>query len=100
MTEINEEKIWEEMIALYKEHEDELISADAEIEKIENEGKEFFERKVVAIKNRLAEDASVKEEDLHKVFVEELEKARIEVLADAEKRIQELLAKKGIKVEE
>lgn len=99
MTEINEEKIWEEMVALYKEHEDELISADTEIEKIENEGKEFFERKVIAIKNRLAEDVNVKDEDLHKVFVEELEKARIEVLADAEKRIQELLVKKGIKAE-
>lgn len=84
------------MVALYKQHEAELVAADQEIEKIEHEGRELFERKIIAIKNALVEDVNVPDDDLQKVFKEKLEIARQEVLADAEQRIEMLLKKHGV----
>lgn len=93
----NDEMVKNEIDSILQKYEGVLNGVDLEIENIENEGKELFERKVIAIKNALVENVDVQEEDMHKVFVEELGKARQQVLENVEKRIKELLEKNGVR---
>ena len=93
MTQLTQEEIRDALLSLYEDNEQELALSASEIEKIEDEGFMSFERKVIAIKNRLISDESVSEEDLQKKYLEEVEIARKEVLSEVEKKINDLLKK-------
>lgn len=93
MTQLTQEEIRDALLSLYEENEQDLSLSASEIEKIEDEGFMSFERKVIAIKNRLVSDESVSEEDLQKKYLEDVEIARKEVLSEVEKRVNDLLKK-------
>jgi hypothetical protein len=96
MTDINEDTIKEEMVALFEKHGDALLAADEGLLKIEEEGVELFEKKLVALKNKLVHDETISEDDLQKRFLEELDTVRAEVLEETEKSIQVFLSKNGV----
>jgi len=88
-----DEDIRDEVLSLFEEKEKDLISIDKKIQKIEEEGVILFDRKAIAIKNKLVEDTSVSEDMLEEKYIDALEMARKETLEDVHQKIQELLSK-------
>jgi hypothetical protein len=91
MTQLTQEEVRDEILSLYEEKEESLQKFSSEIEKIENEGIEFFERKVIAIKNKLVQDQSIADENLEAKYLEEVELARKESLQRVEEKISALV---------
>lgn len=93
MTQLKQEEIRDEMLSLFEEYEEELLSQAAQIEKIENEGIMFFEMKEIAIKNRIAGDVAIPEEEVEERYMQELELLRKAVLEETERKLKELIEK-------
>lgn len=93
MTQLTDEEIRDEVLSVFEEHEEQLTSVTNQLEKIEKDGMIIFEKKILTAKNRLIEDPAVAEDDLEKVYLEEVEKIRKEVLEKVEQQVQEVLAK-------
>lgn len=93
MTQLTQEEIRDSLLSLYEENEESMASYVSEIEKIEDEGIVTFERKVIAVKNRLINDESVSEENLQKKYLEEVEEIRKIVLQEVEEKIKEVTSK-------
>lgn len=91
MAQLTQEEIRDELLSIFEEHEQELNNYTFQIEKIEKEGIMFFEKKVIAIKNKLIEDINIKDDDLQRVYLEEIEKIRKDVLEDVQNKIKELI---------
>ncbi len=91
MTQLTQEEVRDEVLSLYEEKKEALQKFSSEIEKIENEGIDFFEKKVIAIKNKLAQDASITDDDLESRYLEEVETARKEALQQVEENIYALV---------
>lgn len=96
MTQLTQEEIRDELLALFEEHEEGLGSYTSQIEKIENESIESFERKIIAIKNRLVIDSNITDDDLQKKYLEEVEELRKTTLKGVEEKIQSLISKANI----
>jgi predicted phage gp36 major capsid-like protein len=93
MTQLTQEEIRDELLSLFEEHEEDLSSYTSQIEKIENESIELFERKIIAIKNRLVADSNITDEELQKKYLEEVEEARKTTLKDVEEEIKLIISK-------
>lgn len=91
MTQLTQEEIRDEVLSIFEEHEDALLSLASKIEKIESESMITFEKKVIAIKNRLIDDVSVPDDKLEEVCLQEIELARKVILDEAKKQIEELV---------
>lgn len=96
MTQLTQEEIRDELLSLFEEHEEDLGSYTSQIEKIENESIESFERKIIAIKNRLVADSNIADEELQKKYLEEVDEARKTTLKDVEEEIKLLISKTNI----
>ncbi len=96
MTQLTQEEIRDELLSLFEEHEEDLGSYTSQIEKIENESIESFERKIIAIKNRLVIDSNITDDDLQKKYLEEVEELRKTTLKGVEEKIQSLISKANI----
>ena len=93
MTQVTEEEIKNEMLALFEEHESELISAAEQIKKIEDDAVMYFEMKEIALKNKIIADDTIKDEEMEVKFLEELELLRKQVLENTQTKLNELLKK-------
>lgn len=93
MITLTQEEIRDEVLSLFEENEKKLLSVTSQIEKIENEGVISFEMKVLGAKNRLIQDPAITDVDLEKVYIEEVENIRKEVLAKVKEQIQEVVEK-------
>lgn len=93
MTQLTDEEIRDEVLSVFEEHEEQLISVTSQLEKIEKDGMMTFEKKILAAKNRLIQDPAIADDDLEKVYLEEVEKIRKEVLEKVEQQVQEVVAK-------
>ncbi len=91
MTTLTQEEIRDEVLSLFEENEQKLLTLTSQIEKIENEGVISFEKKVLAAKNNLVQDVTVLDEDLEKKYVEDVEKIRSDILEKVEHQIKELI---------
>lgn len=93
MTQLTQEEVRDEVLSLFEEHEEHLIAVTAQIETIEVEGLMTFEKKVLSVKNSLVQDASIADDDLEKVYIEEVENIRKEVVEKVKQQIQEIVEK-------
>lgn len=93
MIHFTQEEIRDEVLSLFEEHEDELISQASQMEKIEADAISSFDINVIKMKNRLLNDIAVPEEQLQKQFLEELENIRKSTLEEVQVKIKELLEK-------
>lgn len=93
MTQLTQDEIRDEMLSLFENSEDELLSYATKIEKIEDDSMMYFEMKEIALKNRIAEDSSIPEDEVEKKYIEGLEILRKEVLESTQLALQELLKK-------
>ena len=93
MTQQTDEEIRDEVLSLFEENEEQLIAVTSLIEKIEKEGVMSFEKKALAAKNKLVQDTTVPDDDLEKVYLEEIENIRKEVLEKVQQQIQEVVEK-------
>ncbi len=99
MTQLTDEEIRDEVLSVFEEHEAQLVSVADQIEKIEKDGMIMFEKKILAAKNRLIEDPAVLDDDLERVYLEEVEQIRKDVLAKVQGQIQEVVEKNTKEVE-
>ena len=90
---MTQEELRDELLSIFEEHEEALIAHTAKIEQIEDEAYILFERKAIAIKNKLIQDIAIPEEELEEKYLEKIELARKEVMEDTEARIRELISK-------
>jgi hypothetical protein len=91
MTQLTQEEVRDEILSLYEEKEESLQKFSSEIEKIENEGIESFEKKVISIKNKLVQDTAVSDDELETKYLEEVELARKVVFQEVEEKIKTLV---------
>ena len=98
MTQITQEEIRDALLSLYEEHEGELISQANKIEKIEKDAIIDFEKKIISIKNKIAEDVTVPDEELEIRYLIEIELAHKAILKDTKNKIQELIDKQNPQV--
>lgn len=93
MTQLTDEEIRDEVLSLFEENEEQLIAVTSLIEKIEKEGVMSFEKKALAAKNKLVQDTTVSDDDLEKVYLEEIENIRKDVLEKVQMQIEEIVKK-------
>ena len=93
MTQQTDEEIRDEVLSLFEENEEQLIAVTSLIEKIEKEGVMSFEKKALAAKNKLVQDTTVPDDDLEKVYLEEIENIRKDVLEKVQMQIEEIVKK-------
>ena len=93
MTQLTDEGIRDEVLSVFEEHEEHLTSVANQLEKIEKDGIITFEMKVLAAKNRLVQDPAIADDDLEKMYLEEVERVRKEVLIKVQEQIQEVVEK-------
>jgi hypothetical protein len=89
MTHITDEDLRDEILTIFEEKEQELKSHEEAMAKIESDAMMSFEKRAIAIKNRLVQDVEVSEEKLEETYLVELEKMRKEVVAETEQRVNE-----------
>lgn len=85
-----EREILEEIISVSRKIEPSLHDLDNKLEFLELSTMQEFERKAREIKEELIYDESIAEEDLEKVYIEELAKAKEEIFANAKQRFLEI----------
>ena len=90
---MTDEELRDEVLALFEEKEEELLAQEEFIKKIEEEAMMIFERKCIAIKNRLIEDVTIPDEDLESKYIEEIEGLRKTIFAEVEKNISDYVRK-------
>ncbi len=95
MTQLTQEEIRDELLSLFEEHEEDLVLYATQIEKIENDALESFDRKIISIKNKLVNDIAISDEELQKKYLEEIELLRKVISEDVESKIKELIGKQG-----
>lgn len=93
MTQLTHEEIRDEVLSLFEEQEEKLGALTLHIEKIEAEGLMSFEKKVLGAKNRLINNPSITDDNLEKIYLEEIENIRKEVLEKVKQQVEELVAK-------
>lgn len=93
MIHFTQEEIRDEVLSLFEEHEDELVSQASHMEKIEADAINSFDMNVIKMKNRLIQDVTVPEEKLQEKFLEEVETIRRSTLEEVQMKIKELLEK-------
>lgn len=91
MTQLTQEEIRDGVLSLFEEQEVQLVAVAADLEKIEEEGVMMFEKKVLGVKNRIVQDPAVSDDDLERVYLEEVENIRKEVLEKVKQQIQEIV---------
>ncbi len=91
MTQLIQEEVRDEILSSFEEKEDSLQRFSSEIENFEKEGIESFERKVIAIKNKLVQDITISDDELEARYLEEVELARKETLQHVEVSIKTLV---------
>lgn len=91
MTQLTQEEIRDGVLSLFEEQEVQLVAVTADLEKIEEEGVMMFEKKVLGVKNRIVQDPAVSDDDLERVYLEEVENIRKEVLEKVKQQIQEIV---------
>ena len=90
MTQLTQEEIRDEVLSIFENNEGKLQNLSEDIERIEKEAIEFFEKKSIAIKNALVNDENVKEEDLESAYLESIKKLRDQVIAETKEKITNL----------
>jgi len=90
MTQLTQEEIRDGILSIFEDNEQDLIKLSEDVERIEKESIEFFERKSIALKNTLVSDENTKEEDLESAYIEGIEKLREQVLAETKEKILNL----------
>lgn len=93
MKELTQEEIRDEVLSLFEEKETHLTAVVSDLEKIEEEGVMMFEKKVLGAKNRIVQDQAVSDDDLERVYLEEVENIRKEVLEKVKHQIQDIVEK-------
>ncbi len=91
MTQLTQEEIRDGVLSLFEEQEVQLVAVATDLEKIEEEGVMMFEKKVLGVKNRIVQDPAVSDDDLERVYLEEVENIRKEVLEKVKQQIQEIV---------
>ena len=86
----NDEEIKDKILAIFEEHELGILDLALKVEKIEEDAKMLLDQKCIAIKNRLINDETVKDEDLEKKYLEEIEEIGKVITKEVELKLKEL----------
>jgi hypothetical protein len=91
MTHITDEDLRDELLTIFEDKEEELKSHEEAMKNVEDEAMMAFERRVIAIKNRVVQDIAIPEEKLEEACLEEIEKMRKELVAEVEQKVSDYL---------
>jgi hypothetical protein len=90
MTQLTQEEIRDEVLSIFEDNEQKLLEISEEVDRIEKDAVELFERKSIALKNALVSDEGIKEENLESVYVESIGKLRNQILTETKEKIANL----------
>ncbi len=95
MTELTQEEIRDTVLTILDNNDETLQSIISKVEKIEEEAIITFERKVIALKNKLISDTTINDEDLERLYLEHIEETRHLIFKETENKIKELIEKQS-----
>lgn len=90
---MTEEELKDEVLTLFEEKEEQLAKGLGEIEKIEDEAMDLFDRRAIAIKNKLVADVNIADDELEKKYLEEIEELRKNILDETQEKINDVVKK-------
>ena len=70
-----------------------LVVTFFKVKKIESDAKKLFDKEIEEMKDRLVRDESIKDDDLQRILLEEIEKAGERITKEVECKVQELTKK-------
>jgi abortive infection bacteriophage resistance protein len=87
MTQLSDEDLRDETLNLFEEKEEELLAHEEAIKTIEQEALDTFDKRAIAIKNRLVQDITVSDDELAGRYDEEIQKMGEELKKETEEKV-------------
>lgn len=90
MTQLTQEEIRDKVLSVFEDNELMMQSFSDKIESIESEAVDFFEKKLISIKNSLINNENISDDNLEKEYLDAIAKLKDQILLDVKAKIEKL----------